>query len=161
MKHLCTVIKEPSTEEQRYFSKRQECIRKDVERAFGFLQSKFQVLAQPSRLWRDTTMAVIMHCCIILHNMVVEQREDYDFSDAALGSPMIVSESVENIRETEGEAPQESVDLETLPPGSVLNNTLGTMRDVMDAEEHHALRQDLISHIWCRRGSSSAETSIQ
>ena len=93
--------------------------------------------------------------------MVVEQREDYDFSDAALGFPMIVSESVENNRETEGEAPQESVDLETLPPGSVLNNTLGTMRDVMDAEEHHALRQDLISHIWCRRGSSSAETSIQ
>lgn len=58
----------------KYFATMQEAARKDVERAFGVLQSKWHILVVPSRLWGLEDMKRIMKCTIILHNMVVEER---------------------------------------------------------------------------------------
>ena len=150
--------KNPSTEEQRHFEMKQESCRKDVERAFGVLQAKFQVVARPSRLWKDSVMAVIMHCCIILHNMACEYREKNKGSDRAVRDNLTEigsTSTAEALLHGEGGI---SLELESTPPGSIINRALGTIREIIDAEEHRDLRQDLVSYLWNRRGVASVET---
>lgn len=49
--------------------------RNDVEMAFGVLQSKWHILSRPGRYWSKAFMGKVVKCCIILHNMAVENRE--------------------------------------------------------------------------------------
>lgn len=68
-------IANPATEEESMYAACQEGRRKDVERAFGVLQSKFHIIAVPSRLWSSGKMTDVIDACVIIHNMVVcEQR---------------------------------------------------------------------------------------
>ncbi|KAG1439637.1 hypothetical protein G6F56_012229 [Rhizopus delemar] len=70
---------DPKTAKEKLFSKAQEAVRKDVERAFGVLQSRFAIVAGPARMWNQKSLHDIMTTCIILHNMIVEcERENGD-----------------------------------------------------------------------------------
>ena len=53
------------------YAQRQEAARKDVERTFGVLQSRFNIVKTPARLWYTKNIANIMYTCSILHNMIV------------------------------------------------------------------------------------------
>ncbi|XP_071741268.1 uncharacterized protein [Rutidosis leptorrhynchoides] len=57
-----------------YFSKKQASARQDVERTFGILQGPWHILQQPARTYKIKAIQRIMHCCIILHNMIVEDN---------------------------------------------------------------------------------------
>ena len=63
--------------ESRYASW-QEASRKDVERAFGVLQRKFQILMRAVELWYVEDIKKIVECTIILHNMMVQFRLERD-----------------------------------------------------------------------------------
>ena len=52
----------------------QEACRKDVERAFGVLQSQFAIIKGPARFWAKRTLHDIMSACVIMHNMIVEDE---------------------------------------------------------------------------------------
>ena len=56
------------------FTAWQEACRKDIERAFGVFQSKFQIIARPIHLIKLTRIANKVATCIILHNMCVSDR---------------------------------------------------------------------------------------
>jgi Plant transposon protein len=56
------------------FSQWQESARKDVERAFGVLTRKFQILAGPIEYWDLEDIKHIISGCILMHNMMVEVR---------------------------------------------------------------------------------------
>jgi len=56
----------------------QEGNRKMIERAFGILQRKFQVLCRPVELFYVHDMADVVDTCLILHNMMVELRIERD-----------------------------------------------------------------------------------
>ncbi|XP_013594769.1 PREDICTED: uncharacterized protein LOC106302917, partial [Brassica oleracea var. oleracea] len=58
------------------FAERQESTRKDVERAFGVLQSRFSIVKNPALLWDKEKIGRIMRTCVILHNMIVENERD-------------------------------------------------------------------------------------
>ena len=63
------------------FAERQEVVRKDVERAFGVLQSRFAIVRGPTRNMGRGELGMIMKACIILHNMIVEDERDlYDLA---------------------------------------------------------------------------------
>ena len=49
-------------------------VQKDVECSFGILQSKFQIIDRSSRLWFLPEMADVIHCCVILYNMIIVNR---------------------------------------------------------------------------------------
>ena len=53
-------------------TKRQEAVRKDVERFFGCLQGRFKMLRQERHEWSDSELILISKVCIILHNMIVK-----------------------------------------------------------------------------------------
>ncbi|KAL5794735.1 hypothetical protein ACOSP7_003329 [Xanthoceras sorbifolium] len=50
--------------------------KKDVERAFGVLQSRFAIVKGPARFWNKHVLHDIMSSCIIMHNMIVEDERD-------------------------------------------------------------------------------------
>jgi hypothetical protein len=62
----------------RHFAKLQESARKDIERTFGVLQARWHVLNVGCRLWEKEDVMCIMTCCIILHNMIVEDQSPDD-----------------------------------------------------------------------------------
>ena len=66
--------KEPIGEEEKALTSWQEAARKDIERAFGVLQAKFQFLARPIVLHDLKLIEEVVTCCLILHNMCVADR---------------------------------------------------------------------------------------
>jgi Plant transposon protein len=58
------------------FAKHQEGPRKAVERVFGVLFKRFEILYGPSRLWFEGDMSQVIKACVIIHNMIVESRRD-------------------------------------------------------------------------------------
>ena len=67
-------LQEPVGHKASRYAKWQESARKDVERAFGVLQRKFQVLVKRIELWYLGDIANVVNCCICLHNMMVADR---------------------------------------------------------------------------------------
>uniref|UniRef100_A0A0D3BAH5 DDE Tnp4 domain-containing protein n=1 Tax=Brassica oleracea var. oleracea TaxID=109376 RepID=A0A0D3BAH5_BRAOL len=67
------------------FAQHQEAVRKDVERAFGVLQTRFDIVKNPAFFWDKVKIWKIMRACIILHNLIVEDERDrytqYDVSE--------------------------------------------------------------------------------
>ena len=128
-------IPRPQGDKRRLFSKYQEGQRKDVERAFGVLQSRFAIIRGPSRFWDKGDLAKIMRACIILHNMIVEDERDtyatpfgplptYDDATNGLSQPNLGEEPF---------APYERY---------IQNNV-----QIRDRQKHRQLQADLIEHI--------------
>ncbi len=67
-------IQEPVGGKASRYARWQESSRKDVERAFGVLQRKLQVLVRKIEQWYVGDIANIVNCCICLHNMMVANR---------------------------------------------------------------------------------------
>ena len=72
---LMKTIPEPVTRKQRFFAKKQEGVRKDVERAFGRLHSKWHIVKNPGRCHKLKYLKIIWLCCIILHNMTIRDQQ--------------------------------------------------------------------------------------
>lgn len=75
-------ISSPINRSERIFAGWQEAARKDVERAFGVLQMKWRMLANPVERWDEIKIQQMVIACIIMHNMMVDERVskagDYD-----------------------------------------------------------------------------------
>ncbi|XP_072149543.1 uncharacterized protein [Setaria viridis] len=69
-------IPDPQGNKKKYFATAQEACRKDVERAFGVLQSRFAIVRGPARFWDEDTIGQIMRACVIMHNMILEDERD-------------------------------------------------------------------------------------
>jgi hypothetical protein len=67
-------IQNPEGNKRIHFAKAQMATRKDVEHAFGVLQSRFAVVRGPARFWDQTTLWRIMTACVIMHNMIIENE---------------------------------------------------------------------------------------
>ncbi|XP_074361081.1 uncharacterized protein LOC141701296 [Apium graveolens] len=67
-------ISNPATQSQKMSAKKQEAYRKDVERCFGILQSRWAIICHGVRMHKRSTLRSIMMTCIILHNMIVEDE---------------------------------------------------------------------------------------
>uniref|UniRef100_A0A0D3CW37 DDE Tnp4 domain-containing protein n=1 Tax=Brassica oleracea var. oleracea TaxID=109376 RepID=A0A0D3CW37_BRAOL len=114
------------------FAERQESVRKDVERAFGVLQSRFAIVKNPAKLWDKEKIGRIMRTCVILHNMVVENERDgytqYDTSDFEAG---------ESSRSSKVKR-RESVNIP---------NMSGIRNQIRDPQIHDRLKADLVENV--------------
>jgi hypothetical protein len=73
-KRFVKSMKEPITIKERIMTSWQEGARKDIERAFGILQSKFQWCARPIHMHNLKDISARLATCLILHNMCVSDR---------------------------------------------------------------------------------------
>ena len=67
-------IKDPNTQQEKYYTKWQEGARKDIERAFGVLQGRFKFMERPVHLLDFNVICRRVITCLILHNMGVGDR---------------------------------------------------------------------------------------
>lgn len=71
-----SAYRDPSTPRQGAFNLHQEGVQKSVERAFGVLFKRFNLLYLTSRFHDVDTMRSVLLNCVILHNMCVGARRD-------------------------------------------------------------------------------------
>ncbi|KAK3218940.1 hypothetical protein Dsin_012910 [Dipteronia sinensis] len=71
---LIQTISQLSSIKEKIFFEHQEAVRKDVERAFEVLQSRWHIVKGPARMWNARDLEKIMKTCIILHNMIIESE---------------------------------------------------------------------------------------
>jgi hypothetical protein len=69
---------DPATKLDGAFKMVQESSRKDVERGYGVLKIKFLALTHPIRLHHRDDIYYVVLACILLHNMMVEERVKED-----------------------------------------------------------------------------------
>ena len=117
----------PIDEKRRYFKKRQEGARKDIERCFGVLQQRWHYVRNPCRAMSVAKMSDAMYTCIILHNMILEDEgraicQDY--------TPDIVPEQF---------------------PQPTIPQRRQNQRELESKQIHSQLRADLVEHVWARR----------
>ncbi|KAL9673095.1 hypothetical protein QQ045_029348 [Rhodiola kirilowii] len=67
-------IRNPESEAEKLFAKKQESYRKDVERCFGILQSRWAILRHVGMCHKKSVLKTIMLACIVMHNMIVEDE---------------------------------------------------------------------------------------
>jgi hypothetical protein len=125
-------IRYPMEVKTQHFATQQESARKDIERAFGVLQSRFAVIRGPAYGWDRSQLNDIMMTCIILHNMIVEDEQhnagDTDFHDIG----------------------DVAVPYNNTPDRAAFVAAHHMLRD---ANTHYQLQSDLIEHHWMRWGS--------
>ena len=127
----------PQEQRRILFAQRQESARKDVERAFGVLQGRFNIVKSPSRLWYVKNIADIMYTCIILHNMIIADEGPmaanfYDEDEA--GSSTARSPPRRGVHTT-------------------VNERIERRHTMRDTRAHTELQKDLINHIWAKFGN--------
>ena len=121
----------------KYFARAQEACRKDVERAFGVLQSRFAIVRGPARLWDEETLHNNMRACIIMHNMIVEdERDNYDYNFDDKGQYVCNYEDMgERVTVSHDAAPE-------------LDAFIRNYKNIKSKETHTQLQADLIEHLW-------------
>jgi hypothetical protein len=123
------------------FAQHQEGARKDVECAFGILQSRFSILERPARLFDQGDLENIMLACIILHNMVIEDEKDMNQLPLDLNETPSTS-TVKEATISQGHNPE----MEQVIERNVI---------IRDCTAHRQLQSDLIEHIWLKFGKRS------
>jgi len=128
-------IQNPQGNKNAHFTRCQEACRKDVERAFGVLQSRFAIVAGPARFWDKKTLRRIMTTCVILHNMIIEDERDQpqDFNYETKSNYVAPTE------------PEKDKDR--------IQKFLEMHRQIEDRAAHQQLRDDLVEHLWQLHGS--------
>ncbi|XP_020271677.1 uncharacterized protein LOC109846848 [Asparagus officinalis] len=125
----------PQGNKRKHFATLQESARKDVERAFGVLQSRFAIVRGPARSWDEKILKNIMQACIIMHNMIVEDERNNDYIDftydAAEEAPTILVSH------------ERTIDL---------CEFIQNHHRIRDRQTHSQLQLDLVEHLWERNG---------
>ncbi|OMO51847.1 Harbinger transposase-derived protein, plant [Corchorus capsularis] len=133
---LVQTIHDPRGPKKQLFVRMQEAYRKDLEHAFGVLQSRFAIVKGTTRFWKKEVLHDIMTACIIMHNMIIEDERDLN---ADIGICMeALAPKVEMVRdETTG-----------------FQEFLARHKQIKNKEAHFALHNALIEHLWERFGNS-------
>ncbi|KAK1407238.1 hypothetical protein QVD17_38852 [Tagetes erecta] len=99
------------------FKKVQESARKDVERGFGILKSKWGILKRPLRAMSIDKIRKLVYTCMILHNMILKD-------DGNAISPVYIRD----------------------PPVQPVEDD-DALEELHDSEIHHRLRYDITEHL--------------
>ena len=136
-------VADPVGEKLCHYCAVQEACRKDIERCFGVLHARFHIVKNPARSWTQEKLDNIMAACIIIHNMVVEEeRGDYSLlSNVNFMNRTACPITIERVDPTDVNE-------------DFYFNTINNLNQLQDREQHLALRNDLIEHLWTLKGNS-------
>ncbi|XP_062224506.1 uncharacterized protein LOC133923068 [Phragmites australis] len=117
-----------------HFYTMQAAVWKDVECAFGVLQSRFAIIREPARVWDQSTVHNIMTACVIMHNMIIEDEKG--------------STDVEEVYDYMGEKATVHQDLD-----QAILQYIEVTEAIRNRALHHQLRDDLVEHLWSLHGA--------
>ena len=121
-------IPHPQGNKRKYFARAQEAVRKDVERAFGVLPSRFAIVRGPAHFWDDITLGYIIKACVIMHNMIIKDEGEVDTEERFESGGDNVTPSHE--------------------PTPDLEEFIKAHKKIRDNETHNQLQEDLVEHLW-------------
>ena len=133
-------IRLPKDEAEAAFAKAQEACRKDVERAFGVLQARWAIVRHPALTWSRKRLNEVMTCCVIMHNMIVEDER---------GDPNIFDLDWEG----RGDLVEPTTGLSTF------EEFLHMHHEIHDGATHKTLQADLVKHMWAHHGNQPLPTA--
>ncbi|KAF5811697.1 putative harbinger transposase-derived protein [Helianthus annuus] len=107
----------PHDPNEKKFKRQHEAARKDVERAFGVLKSKWGILNRPMRSKTVKKIRSIVYTCLILHNMIIKD-------DGRAIAPVHIQDP---------------------PVEPVFDDTAYT--ELIDEDTHWRLKHDLVEHL--------------
>lgn len=152
LRFVISTFGSPKDEREKFFAQQQEGVRKAVERVFGVLFKKYQILYRPSRLWNVVDMDNVVKACVIMHNMCCEERRS-----------TFTGSRVMRVRldETEFPEPDEFVTFISPPPEDSAQSLFWSnhLVGVEEQEQHFALKKALKDHLWKRRAAIYNETA--
>uniref|UniRef100_A0A0D3AWM0 DDE Tnp4 domain-containing protein n=1 Tax=Brassica oleracea var. oleracea TaxID=109376 RepID=A0A0D3AWM0_BRAOL len=128
----------PQGSKAELFAERQESTRKDVERAFGVLQSRFAIVKNPALLWDKEKIGRIMRTYVILHNMIVENEQG--------GYIQIDTSEFESGESSRSSEVQRTTSFN-------IGNMLGIRNEVRGSKKHDPLKADLVENVWQKFGN--------
>lgn len=150
-------IKEPLGKKEKRFTQWQEGARKDIERAFGVLQGKFQFIARPIHLHKVADISNRVGTCILLHNMCVSDRVMGDVracynpahSMTNVGLEVEAPEDLPAVQQAAGDANAvNNIGVENAPEYvQQFVARLERFRDLEDKHEHARLMASIIRQI--------------
>ncbi|XP_057517844.1 uncharacterized protein LOC130798763 [Amaranthus tricolor] len=124
------------------FAQQQEAVRKDLERAFGLLQTRFAIIIKPSLAWDEERLSDIITSCIIMHTIVQDKRDRYTHSADGrefMGDrPQGQSKGTSGLNDEFEHYTDRIVDI---------NRYLANKDDVKDRQTHLSLTDDLVENI--------------
>ena len=82
MENTCEAVEKKEGKKNLDFHNAQAAARKDVERAYGILQAQFAILRGLARFWDQKMLWFIMHACVIMHNMIIENERGQDLDNS-------------------------------------------------------------------------------
>jgi hypothetical protein len=169
-------IGKPITPMELLFAMLQEGDRKDVERFFGVLVSRFHILGRPLRFWYMEDICNLLYCCVIMHNMIVEEHRSLHpdvpvgpwleeaasrfrnerRTAAAAAAATQANNNQQQQSDNNGNQAQWSlfghaaaVDEINHDIQEMLAARVATVSEnMMNANEHYRLKNDLMIHIW-------------
>ncbi|XP_047943059.1 uncharacterized protein LOC125189875 [Salvia hispanica] len=133
-------IRCPIGDSRKYFARAQESARKDVERAFGVLQSRFALVKGPTRFFYQRDIADIMYACIIMHNMIIDDEHEGVLN---VTNDTSVASSSHGV----------STEFESARRGVPYNEheRFKAFMDIHQKEAHRALQHDMIEELWANK----------
>lgn len=164
-------IRNPLLPIESLFATVQEGDRKDVERFFGVFVSRFHILERPIRLWYMRDIYNLLYCCVIMHNMIVEERRSLH-PDEPVG-PWLEQAAAQFRHERQQAAAAAAnnnqrqqqdnngnqwslfghaaaaIDVDAEQVGAMLAARVATVSaNIQNEREHFHLKRDLMQHIW-------------
>lgn len=135
-------ISHPRTLIEQHYTKVQEGRRKDIERAFGALKLKWNILNRPSLTPKLTIMNQVLRVCVILHNMVVEEKRLTSENNTA-------DEVCKDAEEADqvSALPSELREIQR-SQGSCCSQY---MKHLTNITAHNSLMQSIQSHLWTKK----------
>lgn len=125
---------------KKFFAQKQEAVRKDIECAFGIVVSRFHVLKRPLRGWYVNDLQAIVHCCTILHNMIVVERFGGESEEEAVSNEIPTFPLFGKSQVTMQESVSDGVDL--------FSAQVAAFDVSMQSQwEHFKLKDDAVEHL--------------
>jgi hypothetical protein len=133
--HQSSILK---MELQNTSQKIQEAARKDIERTFGVLQARWHILTVRCGLREKEDVMRLMQCCIIFHNMIVEEQSPKDefLNNANLSAQIIPNHTNPRLAHT-------------------LVLYIQNNQTLHNEHTHAQLQEDLKIHNWLLRGDEA------
>lgn len=175
-------ISSPTTLSEKNYTLLQSARRKDIERAFGVLKIKFNILNKPSLTGNISLMNRTLRVCTILHNMV-NTRHMYDWRISHLLSQVVeekrlsdkgeyftsVADAVENDALDALEADQETrapSELTRIPisignPAAMFPTFAHYMKHLNNPMQHSGLMRNISTHLWKNVQLSKTKRRLQ
>ena len=129
-------IPNATTRMQKLFVTAQEAKRKDIERAFGILQSRFHVLTSGCRLWDREAMDTVIRTCVVLHNKIIDYEREHSIDGGYINDSNYV--------------PLHHMVVLPRDPNQSVEEREVLMVNMQNAEQHNLLQHDLMVEWWER-----------